>query len=537
MLLKDRPSLCNKGVSDMNIAQGLAHARKVFGTHEAVTCGEIHYTWNDFDQRTDALARGLAALDVQRGDRVAVLMLNCHRYLELYYACARMGAVIVPLNIRLARPEIVFILNDSESKVLVVDKTFAGHITGRDTTPTVSHIVYIGDETPLGMIHYDDVVSKGATMQESVDQEMDDNDLSGLFYTGGTTGRAKGVMLSHKNVMSNATNITIAAGYSQRDVYLHAAPMFHLADIASTFSVTMLGARHVFNPLFNPVQVLEAIQREKVTATLLVPTMINVVLNHPNVDNYDVSSLRRIIYGASPMPVELLKQGIRKWGQIFAQGYGMTETAPVLTLLEPWDHIIEGTPEQMRRLSSCGKEVLGTEVRVVNAQEEDVQPGEIGEIIARGPNVMMGYWHMPEATAAAIVDGWMHTGDLATVDEENYIYIVDRAKDMIISGGENIYSVEVENALYTHPAVLEVAVIGIPDEQWGEAVHAIVVCKPGMSVSDEALIAHARTLIAGYKVPRSIEFMPEALPKSGAGKILKRDLREKYWAGKSRNVN
>ena len=215
----------------------------------------------------------------------------------------------------------------------------------------------------------------------------------------------------------------------------------------------------------------------------------------------------------------------------------MTETSPILTMLHKQDHILEGTPEQMHRLSSCGKQVLGVEVRVVNAGGEDIHPGEIGEIIARGPNVMLGYWRMPEATAAALKDGWMHTGDLATVDEEHYIYILDRAKDMIISGGENVYSVEVEQALSTHPAVLEAAVIGIPDERWGEAVHAVVVCKPGMQVSGEELIAHARTQIAGYKVPRSIEFQSPALPKSGAGKILKRELREPYWAGKSRKVN
>ena len=215
----------------------------------------------------------------------------------------------------------------------------------------------------------------------------------------------------------------------------------------------------------------------------------------------------------------------------------MTETAPLLTALDPLDHIPDGTPAEVQRLTSCGKEVLGVEVRVVNAKGEDVKPGEIGEIIARGPNIMLGYWHMPEATAAAIVDGWMYTGDLATVDEDNYLYIKDRAKDMIISGGENIYSVEVENALYTHPTVLEVAVVGIPDDTWGEAVHAVVVCKPGMSTTSEELIAHTRTLIAGYKVPRSIEFLSEALPKSGAGKILKRDLRDKYWVGRSRNVN
>jgi long-chain acyl-CoA synthetase len=521
----------------MNIAQGLAHARKIAGTRQAVVCGETRYTWDDFDQRTDALARGLANLGVQRGDRVAVLMLNCHRYLELYYACARMGAVIVPLNIRLARPEIVFILNDSESKVLVVDKTFAPFATGRDTFSTVESVVFSGDGTPESMINYEDVVSKGSHMQESVDQEMEDDDLAGLFYTGGTTGRAKGVMLSHKNVMSNAINGIVAGNLTHRDKWLHAAPMFHLADVGAVFGLTMLGARHVFIPMFNPLHVLQAIQNEKVTATILVPTMMNAVLNHPEVDNYDLSSLHNLVYGASPMPVELLKQGLQKWGQIFTQGYGMTETSPLLTALDTEDHVLEGTPEQVRRLSSCGKEVLGVEVRVVNAEGEDVHPGGVGEIVARGPNVMLGYWRMPEATAAAIADGWMYTGDLATVDEENYIYIVDRAKDMIVSGGESVYSVEVENALYTHPAVLEVAVVGIPDEMWGEAVHAVVVCKPDMNVTGDELIAHARTQIAGYKAPRSIEFSQDALPKSGAGKILKRDLRDKYWAGRSRNVN
>lgn len=521
----------------MNILQGLTHATKIAGTRPAIVCGDMHYTWNEFDQRTDALARGLASLGVQRGDRIALLMLNCHRYLELYYACARMGAVIVPLNIRLARPEIVFILNDSETKVLVVDKTFASYITGRDTVPTVETILYNGDETPEGMLHYEELVKKGAQIQEGVDQEMEDNNISGLYYTGGTTGRAKGVMLSHKNVVSNAFHMIMAASYTGQDIYLHAGPMFHLADVASVFAMTMVGGCHVFIPMFNPVAMLEIVQREKVTTTLLVPTMINALLNYPAIDNYDVSSVRRITYGGSPMPLELLKKGLQKWGPLFVQAYGMTEAAPLLTMLDPHDCSVDGTSEQVQRLASCGKESLGVEVRVVNANGSDVQPGEIGEIIARGPNIMLGYWRMPEATAAAIVDGWYHTGDLATIDEENFIYIVDRAKDMIISGGENIYCVEIENALYTHPAVLETAVVGIPDETWGEAVHAIVVCKPGMTVSSDALIAHARTQIASYKIPRSVEFSTEALPKSGAGKILKRDLREKYWVGKSRRVN
>ncbi len=521
----------------MNIAQGLAHAVKVAGNRPAISCGETEYTWSQFAYRTDCLARGLAHLGVEVGDRVAVLMLNCHRYLELYYTCARMGAVIVPLNIRLAQPEIDFILTDSEARILIVDQTFASRC---ERFSCVQQVVYTGlqtDEASGGMLHYEHLVQQGAARRTSADQAAADDDLYGLFYTGGTTGRAKGVMLSHKNIVSNAMHFIMATGISESNVYLHAAPMFHLGDLGGAFGAAMKGARHVFLPQFHPAQVLQTIQAKGVTVTVLVPTMINALLNHPEVDRYDVSCLRTLIYAASPMPVELLKQGLKKWGQVFLQGYGMTETAPILTMLPQQDHLLDGTPEQVRRLSSCGKQVLGVEVRVVDARGEDVQPGEIGELIARGPNVMLGYWRMPEATAMALKGGWMHTGDLATVDEEHYIYIIDRAKDMIISGGENIYSVEVEQALYTHPAVLETAVIGIPDEHWGEAVHAVVVCKPGMQVSSDELMAHVRTQIAGYKVPRSIEFRPEMLPKSGAGKILKRELREPYWLGKSRNVN
>ena len=524
----------------MNIAQGLAHAVLVAGNRPAISCGEAEYTWSQFAYRTDCLARGLAHLGVRRGDRVAVLMLNCHRYFELYYACARMGAVIVPLNTRLAPPEIDFILGDSEARVLVVDKTFAPLTSKCESFSSVQQMVYSDlqtEEAPAEMLHYEHLVQRGATRRISADQESGDEDLFGLFYTGGTTGRAKGVMLSHKNIVSNAMHAIMSFGIGSRDVYLHAAPMFHLGDLGVAFAMAMQGGCHVFVPQFQPVQVLQAIQVHKVTIIMLVPTMINVLLNHPEVDSYDVSSLHTLIYAAAPMPLELLKQGLRKWGQVFSQGYGMTEAAPILTMLHRWDHIVDGTPEQVRRLSSCGKQVLGVELRVVNAKGEDVKPGEIGEIIARGPNVMQGYWHLPETTAETLKDGWLHTGDLATVDEEHYIYIIDRAKDMIISGGENVYSVEVEQALYTHPAILEAAVIGIPDDHWGETVHAVVVCKPGMQVTGDELIAHTRTQLAGYKVPRSIEFPSSALPKSGAGKILKRELRQPYWVETHRNVH
>lgn len=524
----------------MNIAEGLEHVVKVAGNQRAITCGESEYTWSQFAYRTDCLARELAHLGVRRGERVAVLMLNCHHYFELYYACARMGAVIVPLNTRLAPPEIDFILSDSQAQALIVDQHFAPLASRRERPSCVQHLVYSGlqsEAAPAGMLHYEHLVQQGATRRTSADVEVGEDDLYGLFYTGGTTGRAKGVMLSHKNIMANAMHAILAIGIASQEAYLHAAPMFHLGDLGAAFAITLMGGRHVFLRAFQPLQVLQLTQEQGVTFTMLVPTMINVLLNHPDVDRYDVSSLRTLIYAASPMPVELLRQALKKWGQIFVQGYGMTETAPILTILPKADHLLDGTPEQMRRLSSCGKQVLGVEVRVVHPGGEEVRPSEIGEIIARGPNVMLGYWRQPQATVTALIDGWMHTGDLATVDEENYLYIIDRAKDIIISGGENIYSVEVEQALYTHPAILEAAVIGIPDEHWGESVHAVVVCKPGREIEPEDLIAHMRTLVAGYKVPRSIEFRPQALPKSGAGKILKRELREPYWADRSRNVN
>jgi len=516
----------------MHIAQGLAHARKVAGNRQAIICGTTRYTWEELEQRTDALARGLAGLGVQRGDRVAVLMLNCHRYLELYYACARMGAVIVPLNIRLARPEIVFILNDSGSNVLVVDTAFASSLSGREHIPSVTHMLYIGEQaTPEGMINYEDVVSKGSHMQESVDQAMEDDDLAGLYYTAGTTGRAKGVMLSHKNIVSNAIHVVMATGYTERDIYLHAAPMFHLAETGSMFAITMAAARHLFLPLFHAEQVLQAIQQEQVTVTLLPPPMLNLLLNHPDVGTYDVSSVRRLTSGSAPISPALIRTGLARWGQIFSQGYGLTEAAPLLTWLHTWDHLPDGTPAQQQRLASIGREAPGVEVRVVNRAGEDVQPGEIGEIIARGPTIMQGYWQMPEATEAALVDGWLHTGDLATLDEENYIFIVDRACDVIISAGKHISSIEVEHALSTHPAVLEAAVIGIPSEQWGESVHAVVVLKPETEASGDALLEHIRLQIAGYKVPRTLEFTTDPLPKSGTGKILKRELRAKYSTG------
>src|SRR5258706_3436200 len=319
-------------------------------------------------------------------------------------------------------------------------------------------------------------------------------------------------------------------------VFLHSTPMFHLAGGPSAWIYFWVGATHVIQPRFDPKSTSELIERERVSRVTWVPTMITMLLAHPDVGKVDFSSLRFILYGASPIATDRLKEALRVFGCELMQVYGMMEAAPILTALAPEEHQPAGDERAVRRLLSCGREVPGVNVRVVNAREEDVEPGEVGEIVARGANIMLGYWHKSEETSAVLRDGWYYSGDMGTVDEDGYLYMVDRKKDMIISGGENIYSVEVENALSNHPAVLECAAIGVPDERWGEVVKALVVFRPGMHATGEDLIAHCRAQIAGFKCPRSVTVL-EVLPKSASGKVLKRELREPYWQGYSRRVN
>jgi long-chain acyl-CoA synthetase len=384
------------------------------------------------------------------------------------------------------------------------------------------------------MLSYEKLISDSSAKPPDI--EVQDSDLAGIFYTGGTTGLAKGVMLNHRNLLSNSHHMLINFPLIKDEVYCHAAPMFHLANGGAMYGNTTHGTKHTFLKAFDAKAAMEIIQKEKVTSVVMVPAMINFLLNHPDIAQYDLSSLKRIIYGASPMPVELLKKAMKVLGCDFIQGYGMTEASPLLTVLYPEDHHTEGPEKLTGRLLSCGREIIGVEVRVVNEQGYNVKPGEVGEIIAKGPNIMQGYWKKEAETRAVLKNGWYYSGDMGTVDEENYIFLVDRKKDMIISGGENIYSTEVENALYTHPGVLEAAAIGVPDEKWGEAVKGVVVLKSGANVTAEELIQHCKGQIAAYKVPKSIEFISE-LPKSGAGKILKRDLREKYWKGHERRIS
>jgi len=519
----------------MSITQGLKRAIQINRGGTATLFGERRRTWQEFGERVAKLAGALRGLGLASGGRVAILALNSDRYLECYYAVPWAGGIVVPINVRLAPPELIYTLNDSGAEILVVDAVFKAMLPAfSGKLSTVRRILFADDApTPEGTQNYEQLLAAAEPIPDAM---RGGDDIVGIFYTGGTTGQAKGVMLTHNNLISNAMNVITGLHYRQTTVYLHAAPMFHLGDSASTFGVTMSGGLHAFIPKFDPADTLRAIQAYRVTNTLLVPTMINMLVNFPAVQDYDVASLKMILYGGSPMPGAVIARALQVFpGCGFTQAYGMTELAPVATLLDPQYHTLDGP--LAGKLTSAGQPVYSVEVTVVDPDDHEVPRGVIGEIVVRGPIVMKGYWNKPEATAQALRGGGMHTGDAGSMDEDGFVSIVDRMKDMIISGGENVYSAEVENAIYQHPAVAMCAVVGIPSAAWGEAVHAIVVPKAGQAVAEDAIIAHCKELIAGYKCPRSVEIRQEALPISGAGKILKSALRRPFWEGHERQVN
>ncbi len=516
----------------MYITQTLRRAVQTRANSVATVFGNRRQTWKQFEQRVARLAGALQAFGVKTEDRVAILSLNSDRYVEYFYAVAWAGAASNPVNIRLAPPEIAYTLNDSESQILFVDDAFSKMLPAlRPLLKSVQHIVFIGDgPLPEGCLDYEELIRGHAPV---MDANVGGEALAGLFYTGGTTGKSKGVMLTHDNVVFNALNVLPVLGYDSSAIYLHAAPMFHLADMANTFAITMAGGTHCVIARYDDDALLSMIAAERVTHTVLVPTMVNMLINSGKIPSYDVSSLRRMLYGASPMPEAVLLRAMEALPNVqFTQGYGQTEAAPLITFLPPQYHF-----KGSAKLSGAGISGYGVETVVMDDNDQEVPRGTVGEICARGLNVMRGYWRLEEQTRAALRNGWLHTGDLGYMDEDGFVFLVDRAKDMIISGGENIFSVEVEGAIYEHPAVQEAAVIGVPSEQWGESVHAVVVLKAGTSANEDEIIAHCRALIAGYKLPRSVEIRAEPLPVSGAGKILKTELRKPHWAGRSKSVN
>lgn len=492
-------------------------------------------TWAEFEARAIALAAAFAELGYKPGDRIGILALNSDRYLEYFFGMAWGGFVFVPINTRLAPPEVVFWLTDSGCSALLIDDAFLPMLADvRAHTPELKHVVHVGDgPAPDGLLAYEALIAKGGRIE---DAGMRCDDLAGIFYTGGTTGRSKGVMLSHRNIIANALLCVEEFRFSASTVWLHCGPMFHLADGAATFLVTAMGGKHVFLPRFDPAAFLDAIANYRVTQTLCVPTMLNMVVNHPAIATADISTLNGIYYGASPMPEAVIRRAFEVMPKVgFVQAYGQSEASPCMVFMPREYHTLSGP--FAGKLKAAGRAGIACEVRIHDEDDNEVPRGTVGEIVGRGDNVMLGYWKQPEMTARTLRNGWLHTGDGGYMDEDGFLYVVDRVKDMIISGGENVYSAEVEQALYQHADVLECAVIGVPDEQWGERVHAIVRPKPGASPTPEGLIAHCKALIANYKCPRSVSFRDEPLPLSGAGKILKTELRKPFWAGKEKAVN
>ncbi len=518
----------------MQFTQGLHRAVQQRPEAIATVCGNRRHSYRELADRVARLAGAFQAHGIQRGDRVCILSLNSDRYLETYLALAWTGAVVNPANFRWSVPEVIYSIQDSACVALLVDDQFAPGVADiRAGCPSLREVIFSGDGAcPEGMLDFEQLISSHDPVP---DTEAGNDDLFGIFYTGGTTGAPKGVMLSHRNLLSAGLAFLAEGVLQENAVGLHAAPMFHLADMMLTTCLVLRGGTHVVLPAFAPDKALDLIEAERITDLLLVPAMIQVLVDFPATVQRDTSSVQHIMYGASPAAEALLLRTMKNipTAQLY-QVYGMTEMSAIITVMPPALHAPEARAQG--KLRSAGRSALHVRAKIVGNDGIEVARGNVGEIIARGPGVMKGYLNKPEATSEAIRDGWMHTGDMGYMDDDGCIYVVDRKKDMIISGGENIYCAEVENAIATHPAVALSAVIGIPDPEMGEKVHAAVILKPASTLTADELYAHCKIQIAGYKCPRSLAIV-DALPTSGAGKILKTDLRKPFWQDQDRAIS
>ncbi|MGA8223145.1 MAG: fatty acid--CoA ligase [Candidatus Acidiferrales bacterium] len=513
----------------------LRYASEHYPNKLAVVCGENRFTYAQFAERVSRLAGALRAAGVQRGDRVAFLSTNCHRLLEAYYGVLEAGAVLLPLNIRLAPDELAYILNDAGAEILFLESQFTPMVDSFRHKATVVTQFFLLDRPPqpawLSPQNYEELLAAATPYRADI-MEIDENSRAELFYTSGTSAEPKGVMLTHRNVYLHGITICITFQTKPDTVELHTIPLFHANGWGVTHSVTFACATHVMIHRFDPPEVFRLIEKERAQSCSLVPTMAAALVNCSERTKYDLSSLERVVIGGAASSPTLVREVEEKLGCNCFSGYGLTETSPTLSISPMKVGLQWGKEEHYAGQAMTGFAVPGVELRVVDPNDVDVpRDGKsIGEIVARGDGVMEGYWKQPEATARVMRGGWFHSGDMATINSEGYILIVDRKKDIIVSGGENISSLEIEKALVAHPAVYEVAVIPVPDPKWGEVPKALVVLKPGAEAGEQELLDFCRSRISHYKVPRSIEFL-SALPKTGTGKILKKDLRKQYWGG------
>jgi len=498
-------------------------------------CGNERFTYAEFADRAARLGGTLKEAGVMPGDRVAFLSMNCHRLLEAYYGVLEAGAVLLPLNVRLASQELIYILNDSGATVLFLEKEFLGAVDSfRNELSTVKSFILL-DAPPqadwLSPLSYEDLLASASPHQADI-MKIDEDALAELFYTSGTSANPKGVMLTHRNVYLHALHVCLTFDPTRDFAQLHTIPLFHANGWGVAHILALIGGKHVILRRFDCAQIFRLIEEERIYTMCLVPAMAIALVNSPDRQKHDLSTLERVIIGGAASSPTLVREVEEKLGVTCISGYGLTETSPALThsfVKHGFD--LQGE-EKYARQAMSGFADPGTEMRVVDDRDVDV-PSDgktVGEIITRSDGVMKGYWNQPEATAEALRGQWFHTGDMATIDKDGYLLIVDRKKDIIVSGGENISSLEVEKTIMAHPLVLEAAVIPVPDEKWGEVPKALVVLKPGAQAGESELIEFCRSRLAHYKCPRSVEFF-DSLPKTGTGKILKKDLRKKYWQG------
>ncbi|MGB0035778.1 MAG: long-chain-fatty-acid--CoA ligase [Candidatus Acidiferrales bacterium] len=513
----------------------LRYPEQQYPRRTAVVCGSERFTYSQFAGRVSHLAGALRQAGLKPGQRVAYLSMNCHRLLEGYYGVPEAGGVFLPLNIRLSPQDLAFILNDASAKVLFLQKDFLGMVDCfRQKVPTVQSFILL-DGPPeaswLSPHNYEEFLASAEPYRADI-MEFDENSLAELFYTSGTSANPKGVMLTHRNVYLHALSVCIAFHTEAQSVELHTIPLFHANGWGVAHSLTLQGGTHVMIQRFDPKEVFRLIERERATACSLVPTMATALVNSPELRKFDLSSLKRIVIGGAASSPTIVREVEEKLGCMCFSGYGLTETSPMLSISPMKLGLHWDGDQRYAGQAMTGFPPPGMELRVVDGDDVNVpRDGKsIGEIIARSDGVMKGYWRQPEDTANILRGGWFHTGDMATWNEDGYLLIVDRKKDIIVSGGENISSLEIEKALIAHPCVYEVAVIPIPDPKWGELPLALVVRKPNEKVSEQELVEFCRSHLSHYKCPRSIEFV-DSLPKTGTGKILKKELRRKYWQG------
>jgi acyl-CoA synthetase (AMP-forming)/AMP-acid ligase II len=492
---------------------------------ECLVCEAQRFTWRELNARVDRLANGLRGLGIEPGEHVAILAQNSHRYVEFYYAAARAGIVAVPLNWRLSVEELGYIVEHSESVALVTDQALQETaVTLGSLAPRLRHTILLDGSDPQ-MTDYEQLLNESSARPHQ--QPRDENAMCVLMYTGGTTGRPKGVMLSHRNLLTAVVGCILSGGVLPSDSTLMILPLFHIA-LWPVLALHYVGGRAVITARFDLAHVLDTIQRERITHVNVVPTIIAFLLSFRDLDRYDLSSLRLLTYAGAPIPFELLMRMKERFPALdLAQGYGLTEASSIVSLLDAEVHRHADTEAQRRRLRSAGREALTTAVRIVDERDREVPRGAVGEISARGANVMLGYWKNPQLTAATLRDGWLHTGDIGFQDADGFIHIIDRKNDMIITGGENVYPREVEDVIYKHPAVLECAVVGLPDAVWGEAITAVVALKPNQTATADEIVALCAEHLAGYKKPRSVDFV-DSLPKTSIGKIARREVRDGY---------